>query len=114
MTTNQVSGTSRAGTIAESLDLSQSPFYMHSADHPGLNLISLRLDGAKYDDWNAAMMIALDAKNKIGFVDGSLPRPAITDPNFRLWSRCNSMVKSWLLNSVSQKIYRIILRMNDA
>lgn len=87
---------------------------MHNADHPGLQLISLKLEGSNYDDWNAAMCIALDAKNKIGFIDGTLIRPDVFDPTFRLWSRCNSMVKSWLLNSVSQQIYCSILRLNDA
>ncbi|KAL9307767.1 putative retrotransposon gag domain, retrotransposon Copia-like protein [Arabidopsis thaliana] len=87
---------------------------MHSADHPGLNIISLRLDETNYDDWSYAMRISLDAKNKIGFVDGSLPRPLSIDPMFRAWSRCNSMVKSWLLNAVSPQIYRSILRMDDA
>nr|ABW74573.1 putative pol polyprotein [Boechera divaricarpa] len=94
--------------------LDQSLFYMHSADHPGLQIISIRLDGINYDDWNAAMRISLDAKNKIGFIDGTLPRPLESDMNFRVWSRCNSTVKSWLLNSVSPHIYRSILRLIDA
>lgn len=60
------------------------------------------------------MLIALDAKSKIGFIDGSLPRPVDTDPSFRIWSRCNSMVKSWLLNTVTPQIYLSILRFLDA
>lgn len=36
-------------------------------------------------------------------VDGSLPRPKETDSHFRIWSR--SMVKSWIMNSVSKQIY---------
>lgn len=60
------------------------------------------------------MCISLDAKNKIGFIDGTLIRPPDIDPTFRLWSRCNSMVKSWLLNYVSPQIYRSILRLTDA
>ena len=107
-------GASRAVNVPESMDPTQSPMFMHNADHPGLQLISLRLDGLNYDDWNAAMKIALDAKNKIGFVDGTLTRPDTSEPTFRLWSRCNSMVKSWILNSVSPQIYRSILRLNDA
>lgn len=107
-------GASRAVIVPDSMDPNQSPLFMHNADHPGLQLISLRLDGLNYDDWNAAMTIALDAKNKIGFVDGSLTRPDTLAPTFRLWSRCNSMVKSWILNSVSPQIYRSILRLSDA
>ncbi|XP_010424680.1 PREDICTED: uncharacterized protein LOC104709822 [Camelina sativa] len=92
--------------------LSQQPIL--SADHPGLSIISLRLDETNYDDWSFAMHISFDAKNKIKFIDGSLPRPLITYPNFDLWSICNSMVNSWLLNSVSPQIYRSILRLKDA
>ncbi|KAG7585301.1 Reverse transcriptase RNA-dependent DNA polymerase [Arabidopsis thaliana x Arabidopsis arenosa] len=112
--TSQVSGSSRSVLSSDLSDPAQSPLFMHSADHPGLNIISLRLDETNYDDWSYAMRISLDAKNKIGFIDGSLPRPLSTDPMFRAWSRCNSMVKSWLLNAVSPQIYRSILRMDDA
>ncbi|CAA7021059.1 unnamed protein product [Microthlaspi erraticum] len=59
------------------------------------------------------MTIALDAKNKIAFIDGSIPRPSESNHNFRIWSRCNSMVKSWILNSVSKQIYKSNLRFND-
>ncbi|XP_010495210.1 PREDICTED: uncharacterized protein LOC104772275 [Camelina sativa] len=111
---SQVSGFSRAVTSPIYTDPSHSPFFLHSVDHPGLSIISFHLDETNYDDWSYAMRISLDAKNKIKFIDGSLPRPLTTDPNFDLWSRCNSMVKSWLLNVVSPHIYRSILRMNDA
>lgn len=60
------------------------------------------------------MNIALDAKYKLAFIDGSVVRPLETHIHFRIWSRCNSMVKSWLLNSVSKQIYKTILRFNDA
>jgi len=59
------------------------------------------------------MFVALDAKNKFDFVDGTLRRPSKSDPSFRVWSRCNSMVKFWLLNSVTKEIYKSILRFND-
>ena len=50
------------------------------------------------------MKIALDAKNKLAFIDGSIVRIAESHHNFRIWSRCNSMVKSWILNTVSKQI----------
>lgn len=114
ITRSHATGAPRTGFMPDSFDPGQSPLFMHNADHPGLQLISIRLDGTNYDDWNAAMRIALEAKNKIGFIDGALARPAESDMNFRLWSRCNSMVKSWILNTVSTQIYRSILRLNDA
>ncbi|XP_048615771.1 uncharacterized protein LOC125588461 [Brassica napus] len=60
------------------------------------------------------MRMSLDAKNKLSFVDGSLPRPDIADNLFKIWSRCNSMVKAWLLNVVNKEIYDSILYYEDA
>ncbi|XP_061338193.1 uncharacterized protein LOC133285052 [Gastrolobium bilobum] len=56
------------------------------------------------DPWSRAMVLALTAKNKSCFVDGSAPRPPNTDLLFSAWNRCNSMVISWILNSVSKAI----------
>ncbi|CAA7029151.1 unnamed protein product [Microthlaspi erraticum] len=95
-------------------DSIHSPFYLTNGDNRGLSIISEVLDGSNYDSWRIAMNIALDAKNKIAFIDGSIVRPSESDQYFRIWSRCNSMVKSWLLNSVSKEIYKSILRFNDA
>ncbi|KAL9860291.1 putative retrotransposon Copia-like protein [Arabidopsis thaliana] len=78
----------------DAVDSPHSPFFLHSADHPGLTLVADRLDGTNYTQWSSAMKISLDAKNKIAFIDGSLPRPAEGTPLSRIWSRCNSMVKS--------------------
>ncbi|XP_042942326.1 uncharacterized protein LOC122276564 [Carya illinoinensis] len=50
------------------------------------------------------MMMALKAKNKIGFVNGSISQPSSTDSAYELWERCNNMVSSWIISSVSKEI----------
>lgn len=55
------------------------------------------------------MTTSLEAKNKLGFVYGSIPKPEVTDPYCKIQCRINSMLKSWLLNSVTKKIYTSIL-----
>lgn len=100
--------------LTEPHDSIHSPFYLTSGDNPGISLISEVLDGSNYDNWSIAMTIALDAKNKLAFIDGSIVRPSESHRSFRIWSRCNSMVKSWILNSVSKQIYKRFLRFSDA
>ncbi|XP_024013337.1 uncharacterized protein LOC112087621 [Eutrema salsugineum] len=100
--------------LGESFDSIHSPFYLHSSDHPGLAIVAHNLDGTNYNSWSIAMRISLDAKNKLSFVDGSLPRPSENDNCFKIWSRCNSLVKSWILNVVSKEIYDSILYYPDA
>ncbi|CAA7030339.1 unnamed protein product [Microthlaspi erraticum] len=91
-----------------------SPYHLHSSDHPGLVLTAEPLDGSNYGIWSIAISTSLEAKNKMGFLDGSIPQPDEDDPYFKIWCRCNSMVKSWLLNCVSKKIYMSILYFKSA
>ncbi|XP_023644448.1 uncharacterized protein LOC111832367 [Capsella rubella] len=100
--------------ISNSPDNIHSPFHLHSSDHPGLVLVPDLLDGTNYGTWIVAITTSIEAKNKLGFVDGSLVRPDESDPYFLIWKRCNSMVKSWLLNSVSKQIYSSILYFSTA
>ncbi|XP_075475432.1 uncharacterized protein LOC142506154 [Primulina tabacum] len=71
-----------------SVEDSSSSFYLNNADHP--------------------------AKNKLGFVDGSFSRPPIDDLLYGSWLRCNSMVISWILNSVNREIADSLLYLSTA
>lgn len=51
--------------------------------------------------WSRAMQMTLTAKNKLGFVDGSVKQPGTSSPNHGSWSPCNMMVLSWLFNAIS-------------
>ena len=50
------------------------------------------------------MEMALTAKNKLGFVDGSVPQPDAASSNHGAWSCWNTMVLSWLINSISRDL----------
>ncbi|KAJ1386443.1 Gag-polypeptide of LTR copia-type [Sesbania bispinosa] len=78
-----------------------NPFFLHHSDGPGIALVSQPLTDSNYNTWNRAMIVALSVKNKLGFVDGSIPRPPDGDPQLSAWLRCNNVVISWLYNSVS-------------
>ena len=51
------------------------------------------------------MLIALSVKNKLGFIDGSLPKPDMSDISLlNAWIRNNNVVISWILNFISKEI----------
>jgi hypothetical protein len=52
----------------------QSPYYLHNGDHHGLLLVSQILIGDDFQTWSRFMLIVLEAKNMVGFVDGTIPR----------------------------------------
>nr|KYP63586.1 hypothetical protein KK1_018165 [Cajanus cajan] len=50
------------------------------------------------------MRMALEGKNKLVFIDGSVPKPSVDDPKRQSWKRNNSIIASWIMNSVSKDI----------
>ncbi|XP_020235257.1 uncharacterized protein LOC109815075 [Cajanus cajan] len=86
-----------------------NPLFLHHSNGPGLVLTSQLIDNKNYTTWSHAMLVALSMKNKILFVDGSLPKLAADDPTYPAWIRGNNVVISWLYNSVSKDIITSIL-----
>ncbi|KAL7600581.1 hypothetical protein Lser_V15G24232 [Lactuca serriola] len=85
------------------IDIS-NPFYLGSSDNPSNALVSNVFNGVGFSAWKCSMTIALSAKNKITFVDGTTLKPPDNSPLFVNRSRVNSMVISWILNSLHHNI----------
>ncbi|XP_071741291.1 uncharacterized protein [Rutidosis leptorrhynchoides] len=66
------------------------PLFLHQQDHPGLVLISKKLNGSEiYSLWRRSMTIVLNAKNKLQTVTGELIEHAAISSNRALWDRTN-------------------------
>lgn len=99
----------------QNLEDPSNPYYLHHAENPGQILVSQPLTGDNYPSWSRAMMLALFAKNKRGFIDGSLPEPLDGDSvTLNSWNRNNAIVVSWLLNSISKDISASLLYTTSA
>ena len=57
-----------------------SPFFLHHSENPELALVSTPFTEGNCHYWSQAMIMALDSKNKMGFVDDSLPESPLGDP----------------------------------
>ncbi|XP_071718496.1 uncharacterized protein [Rutidosis leptorrhynchoides] len=51
------------------------------------------------------MMLALQTKNKTGFIDGTVMKSTTDDVLALQWDRCNYVVLSWILNSISEELF---------
>lgn len=89
---------------SQQTDPFENPYSLHHSDNPTAVLVSPLLNDDNYSTWVRAMTMALRAKNKLGFVDGSIPTAASTDKNYSQWIRVNDMVTSWLIHSISQDL----------
>ena len=81
-----------------------SPYFLHPGETPGLVLISCPLMETNYHMWSRAMAVALEGKNKVGFIDGSISEPLVGDPLKPVWNRNNKIILSWLMQSLTNEI----------
>ncbi|KAK3004114.1 hypothetical protein RJ639_018582 [Escallonia herrerae] len=51
------------------------PLLINRVDHPGHLLVPIKLNRTNYPSWSKSMIHALTAKNKIGFINGSIEQP---------------------------------------
>ncbi|KAK4393523.1 hypothetical protein Sango_1823100, partial [Sesamum angolense] len=104
-TTNPATTAATGSTSTSSQVQTETEFLqLHGADHPGMVLVSAPLTGKNYLNWSHAIKRALRAKMKLGFIDGTLVKPDVNDISFEKWIRVDSMVTTWILNSISKEI----------
>ncbi|GJR33561.1 ribonuclease H-like domain-containing protein [Tanacetum coccineum] len=83
-------------------------YQSQNSDNSNSVIIPFKLLGTEnYRIWSGAVKLALQDKNKYGFVDGTCLKESYTtsDVLSTQWDRCNVMVLTWIMNVVSQDVY---------
>ena len=80
------------------------PLQIHTLNHLSMVLVSTLLTALNYRSWKKGIQITLGAKNKLRFINGEIMILAENSEEFYLWKRCDYMVTSWLLNSISKDL----------
>ncbi|XP_074268494.1 uncharacterized protein LOC141591901 [Silene latifolia] len=90
-----------------------SPLYLHPSESTNLSLVSSKFNGKNYELWADAVKTALDAKNKLSFVEGHVKKPVLSknqDETLEAvaWRQCNAMLKSWIRCSIEETLHASI------
>ncbi|XP_010462665.1 PREDICTED: uncharacterized protein LOC104743259 [Camelina sativa] len=86
-------------------DLYENPLYLHSTDHAGLQIVTDRLNtGAEFHSWRRSVRMALNVRNKLGFIDGTITQPSSDHPSYGSWSRCNDMDDAPRVFEIEQRL----------
>lgn len=115
--TTMASNGSSSSITQSFVDQTQNPssiYYIHPSDHSTLKLVTTPFNGTGFGDWKRSIIIGLVSKNKLSFVDGSLPKSADSSPDLKAWERCNTMVIGWLMTAVERCVARSIMYYNTA
>ena len=92
-------------TLISKLDLSH-PLHLHPNNSAAVTVISIKLKGTEnYNVWSCAMLLALEGKNKTGFIDGTCRRSHTDEVLGKQWDRVNAVVMGWILNSISDELF---------
>ncbi|KAH6802741.1 Ribosomal protein L7Ae/L30e/S12e/Gadd45 family protein [Perilla frutescens var. frutescens] len=77
--------------IQQNRFLVNDALYINSTEHLGMLLTTDLFDGQKYHNWCRAVRRGLLSRNKLGLLDGSLPKPAIGSLDYMQWRRFGKM-----------------------
>lgn len=83
-------------------------YILSNSDRPRDQLVSYSLKGKNYSTQWKSIINILESKHKIGFVDRRLPKPSVGDLKEKDWITCNSMVMSWILNSLNEELHKSV------
>lgn len=91
-----------------------SPYRLHPSDNPGALITSVQLTHDNYPEWFTEFRNSLQAKQKIGFIDGTIPKPADDHPDLGRWLAANSMIVGWIRTSIDAKVCSTVTHVPDA
>ncbi|KAL2252504.1 UNVERIFIED_CONTAM: hypothetical protein Sindi_0045100 [Sesamum indicum] len=77
-------------------------------------LVSAPLDGNNYLTWARSIKIAIGAKQKLGYIDGTYQKPMDDKEALENWKKNDYMVYSWVLSSISKEIAEAFLHADPA
>ena len=99
MASSQVSSV----TTPESRGSSKIPNLGDSDSSPIL-ITGHKLNSHNYLQWSQSVLLFICGKGKDEYLTGEAAMPETTEPGFRKWKIENSMIMSWLINSMYNDI----------
>lgn len=91
-----------------------SPYDITPGDNPRSLITQVQLKGDNYDEWARSLRTVLRARKKFGFIDGTLLRPEEGSANLEDWWTNNSLLVSWIMNTVEPALRSTISHMEVA
>ena len=85
--------------ITNSSKISPTTLESHS-----VQITTICLNGDNFLRWSQSVRMYIRGRGKMGYLTGEKKAPAVDDPNYAIWDAENSMVMTWLVNSMEEEI----------
>ncbi|XP_074302336.1 uncharacterized protein LOC141633858 [Silene latifolia] len=73
-------------------------------ENTGHSITPVVFNGNNYDEWSRSFQLALMAKGKLGYLDGTITKPSSTDASFETWQSTNALVTMWIYNTIDSTL----------
>ncbi|XP_074264249.1 uncharacterized protein LOC141586797 [Silene latifolia] len=93
MTNSAIVDTSKSSSIS----------YIH-VENTGHSITPVVFNGNNYDEWSRSFQLALMAKGKLGYIDGTIIKPSATAANLDTWQSTNALVTMWIFNTIDPSL----------
>ncbi|KAL0318750.1 UNVERIFIED_CONTAM: hypothetical protein Sangu_2031200 [Sesamum angustifolium] len=85
------------------------PAQIQLPENTGMVMISTPLNGNNWLTWSRYIRIASEGKDKLDFVDGTCLKPAYGSTELKQWRIADSVVRTWILSTISKDIVNAFL-----
>lgn len=106
------SPTNSSTTSSTTETFSDPSFILHPSDNPGALITPVVLRGDNYSEWATEIWNSLQAKQKIGFIDGTIQKPS-SNPHLARWASINSMIVGWIRTSIDPQVRSTVSHVSD-
>ena len=108
------SSATKSGTSEDRGADSATPYSFYASYNLGAMITSVTLTGENYNERYSEMTNAICAKQKLGFIDGSITKPSTNDPSLELWLSVNSMTVGRIRTSIEPRVRSTITFVQDS
>lgn len=105
--------TTTSTSLLSDVSSQETPYTLHPSDNPGALITSVLLRGDNYSEWAVELWNSLLAKQKIGFIDGTITKPT-ENHDLARWTATNSMIVGWIRTSIDPKVRSTVTHVPDA
>lgn len=75
-----------------------------SSESHSIQITSIKLNGENFLRWSQSVRMYIRGRGKMGYLTGEKKEPATGDSSYATWDAENSMVMTWLVNSMEEDI----------
>ncbi|KAB5534687.1 hypothetical protein DKX38_017773 [Salix brachista] len=74
----------------------------------------VKLNGPNFSLWSQVVTMFVAGRGRMGYLNGTIPQPAVTSANYSKWIMEDAIVKGWLIGAMEANVMTLFIRLPTA